>query len=86
MELPLKILTIVFHNKFQVAVCYGLGQDQAQAKTDAARNALNYLKVMAKRSSENSSSNSKATSKSNNLDKPKTNQTTAGIQNGVKKT
>ena len=35
---------------------------------------------------ENGSSSSKATTaKSNNIDKPK-NQTTAGIQNGVKKT
>ncbi len=72
-----------------MAVCYGVGQDQAQAKTDAARNALNYLKVMAKKSNsgsfnENSSSNGKA-AKSNNIDKPKT-QVTAGIQNGVKKT
>ncbi len=33
-----------------VAVCYGVGKDQAQANNDAARNALNYLKLMTKKS------------------------------------
>lgn len=33
-----------------VAVCYGVGLDQASANQEAARNALNYLKIMTKRS------------------------------------
>ena len=33
-----------------VAVCYGTGQDAKFAHNDAARNALNYLKMMTKRS------------------------------------
>ncbi len=81
---------LIIVKQFQVAVCYGVGQDQAEAKTDAARNALNYLKVMAKKSNsgsfnENSSSNGKAAKSNRVLDKPNT-QVTAGIQNGVKKT
>ena len=31
-----------------VAVCYGVGEDIASANNDAARNALNYLKMMTK--------------------------------------
>ena len=31
-----------------VAVCYGTGDDPAGAKADAARNALEYLKIMVK--------------------------------------
>ena len=33
-----------------VAVCYGIGQNQATANNDAARHALNYLKLMTKKS------------------------------------
>ena len=32
-----------------VAVCYGVGKDVAEAKSEAARNALSYLKFMAKK-------------------------------------
>jgi len=32
-----------------VAVCYGVGNDTKAANNDAARNALNYLKMMTKR-------------------------------------
>ena len=35
-----------------VAVCYGTGQTQAAANNDAARHALNYLKLMTKKSSQ----------------------------------
>jgi hypothetical protein len=38
---------------FKVAVCYGIGKDLIAAKADAARNALSYLKVVAKRKSSN---------------------------------
>ena len=33
-----------------VAVCYGTGQTQPAANNDAARHALNYLKLMTKKS------------------------------------
>lgn len=33
-----------------VAVCYGIGRDQASANNNAAKNALNYLKLMTKKS------------------------------------
>jgi RISC-loading complex subunit TARBP2 len=36
-----------------VAVCYGVGQNQATANNDAARHALNYLKLMTKKSTQN---------------------------------
>ncbi len=36
-----------------MAVCYGIGKDLISAKADAARNALSYLKVVAKRKSSN---------------------------------
>ena len=35
-----------------VAVCYGVGQNQATANNDAARHALNYLKLMTKKSTQ----------------------------------
>ena len=72
-----------------------MGQDQAQAKTDAARNALNYLKMMAKKScaainKENNSNNinsinSNNSNAVNNLaaDKAKT-QTRVAAVNGTK--
>ena len=34
-----------------VAVCYGVGEDITSANNDAARNALNYLKMMTKTNS-----------------------------------
>lgn len=40
-----------------VAVCYGTGQTQANANNDAARHALNYLKLMTKKSSQASDQN-----------------------------
>ena len=33
-----------------IKVCYGVGNDIKSANNDAARNALNYLKMMTKRS------------------------------------
>ena len=44
-----------------VAVCYGVGEDITSANNDAARNALNYLKMMTKTNStaEDSSSTTK---------------------------
>jgi len=35
---------------FPIAVCYATGKDYNKAKNDAARNALNYLKMMTKKS------------------------------------
>ena len=35
-----------------VAVCYGVGEDITSANNDAARNALNYLKMMTKSKAE----------------------------------
>ena len=32
-----------------IKVCYGVGNDTKAANNDAARNALNYLKMMTKR-------------------------------------
>jgi hypothetical protein len=41
-----------------VAVCYGVGEDLISANNDAARNALNYLKMMTKSKAETSSTSS----------------------------
>ena len=40
-----------------VAVCYGVGNDVETANNDAARNALNYLKMMTKTNSSSTEAN-----------------------------
>lgn len=47
-----------------VAVCYGIGRDQACANNNAAKNALNYLKLMTKKSVASSADNNAAAKKS----------------------
>lgn len=79
---------------FQVSVCYGVGKDATEAKSDAARNALSYLKVMAKKKMTSSASASEANgcaanpgkvAASSDKLKNQQQQPRAGILNGVKK-
>jgi len=44
-----QIQCLVQLSTLPVAVCYGVGIDTKTANNDAARNALNYLKMMTKR-------------------------------------
>ena len=72
-------------------MCYGVGKDAAEAKSDAARNALSYLKFMAKKKVMTSSNGETNGCSSNpgkviSSDKLKSQQQArAGILNGVKK-
>ena len=43
-----EVQSLVQLSTMPVAVCYGTGPDKTSANQDAARNALNYLKMMTK--------------------------------------
>ena len=45
-----QVQTLVQISSFPVAVCFGKGRDKERAEQDAAKNALNYLKIMTKKS------------------------------------
>ena len=61
-----------------VAVCYGVGEDIISANNDAARNALNYLKMMTKSKAEPGSIPS-------NTANVGTNSTTTSVEDEAKK-
>ena len=56
--LPVAVGLPFYESKFEifipflVQVCYGVGNDNKTANNDAARNALNYLKMMTKRTAQ----------------------------------